>query len=311
MRKYRIVLLLVCMMALLAGCASNNVADVNGEKITREELDKVVQSYVANFQYLYQKAIDPQKDSKLYKEIERTALNDLIKEKVQMQQANEEGMTASQQEITEASESFQEMTGGKQGFEAFLKQAGTDEAGFKAEMKKQVLIRKLNERVTKDVKVSDKEILRYYKEHPADFGNPREVKVSHILVKTKSEAEEIIRQLNNGWDMEKLARKQSIDPTVQQNGGNLGFVSESSQLIDSFKDAAMKLHVGEVTQKPVKTQYGYHVIKAFAVKTEKVEAFETVKKQAADKALQSKKDVVWNHYVENLVRKAKVKITLD
>lgn len=86
--------------------------------------------------------------------------------------------------------------------------------------------------------------------------------MQHILVSKKSTAEDIIKQLKDGGDFKKLAKKYSTDTATKNDAGKLpAFDSTDSTLDSSFKTAAFKLKTGEITTTPVKTQYGYHVIK--------------------------------------------------
>ena len=87
-----------------------------------------------------------------------------------------------------------------------------------------------------------------------------EVRASHILVATEAQAKDIIKQLNAGADFAGLAKKFSTDPTGAQSGGDLNFFKKGDMLPE-FSTAAFALQKGQITQTPVKTRYGYHVIK--------------------------------------------------
>lgn len=86
-----------------------------------------------------------------------------------------------------------------------------------------------------------------------------QVRARHILVKTKTEAIKIISLLKKGINFVKLAKERSIGPS-SKNGGDLGFFSEE-QMVPPFSKAAFSLEIGKFTLKPVKTQFGFHVIK--------------------------------------------------
>lgn len=89
---------------------------------------------------------------------------------------------------------------------------------------------------------------------------PGEVRVSHILVKTEEEANEILNQLIKGSDFKELAIEKSIEPAARITGGDLGFFGKG-QMIQEFEDAAFALKtVGEISE-PVKTQFGWHIIR--------------------------------------------------
>ena len=85
-----------------------------------------------------------------------------------------------------------------------------------------------------------------------------QIRASHILVSTLDEAKTVISELEDGKDFAKLAKKYSSCPSKEQ-GGDLGFFSKG-QMVKEFEDAAFSLKKGEISD-PVKTQFGYHIIK--------------------------------------------------
>jgi foldase protein PrsA len=86
------------------------------------------------------------------------------------------------------------------------------------------------------------------------------IKCYHILVKKQSEATEIIERLRKGESFANLARELSIDKGSGKRGGDLGFFGRG-MMVKPFEEAAFKLEKGEMTQEPVKTEFGYHIIK--------------------------------------------------
>lgn len=112
----------------------------------------------------------------------------------------------------------------------------------------------------------------FVKEHKGE----EEVRASHILVKTEQEAKDIIAQLDKGADFAKLAKEKSIDPSKEKNSGDLGFFTKE-QMVKEFAEAAFGLKKGETTKTPVKTQFGWHVIKVTDRKAQEAPKFEQVK----------------------------------
>ena len=88
----------------------------------------------------------------------------------------------------------------------------------------------------------------------------KEYKVHHILVKTEQQAQDIIAQLNKGASFSALAKKDSLDPGSASNGGGLGW-APAAAYVRPFADAVTGLHKGQVSQTPVHTQFGWHVIR--------------------------------------------------
>ena len=107
--------------------------------------------------------------------------------------------------------------------------------------------------------VTDAEIQAAYDQAKAEPVEP-EYRARHILVKTEAEAKKIIADLGKKAKFETLARKLSKDPGSAQNGGDLDW-SDRGAFVKEFSDALASLKKGEITKKPVKTQFGYHVIR--------------------------------------------------
>jgi peptidyl-prolyl cis-trans isomerase C len=109
-------------------------------------------------------------------------------------------------------------------------------------------------------KVTDAEVRARYDQEIANTPPANEVHARHILVKTKEEAEAIIKQLDGGGDFQKLANEHTSDPSGKSNGGDLGWFGPG-QMVPEFDKAAFALDVGKYTEQPVQSQFGWHVIK--------------------------------------------------
>jgi peptidyl-prolyl cis-trans isomerase D len=125
--------------------------------------------------------------------------------------------------------------------------------------------------------VTDAEVEKYYTEHPKEFETPHQAKAAHILARVTetggSEAEDkarakiadIIRRVKAGEDFAKLARELSEDPGSKATGGDLGFVSRG-EVVPDFEAAMFALKKGEMSPEPVRTPFGYHVIKVTEIR---------------------------------------------
>ncbi|RCL02607.1 MAG: peptidyl-prolyl cis-trans isomerase C [Candidatus Tokpelaia sp. JSC188] len=107
--------------------------------------------------------------------------------------------------------------------------------------------------------VSDKEIEGQYEKEVGNLSKELEVHARHILVKTDKEAVDLIKRLDVGENFEQLAKKVSTDGSASL-GGDLGYFTKG-QMVKPFEEAAFALRVGEYTKKPVKTSFGWHIIK--------------------------------------------------
>ncbi len=148
--------------------------------------------------------------------------------------------------------------------------------------------------------VTDADIKAEYDKFKAQAGD-KEYLARHILVEKEDDAKAIIAKLKSGGKFEELA-KQSKDPGSAANGGSLDWASPSA-FVKEFSSAMTSLQKGQVTETPVKTQFGYHVIKLEDVRTAKVPTLEEVKPQIAE-SLQQKK---LQEFQKNLRAKATVK----
>ncbi len=125
---------------------------------------------------------------------------------------------------------------------------------------------------------TDAEMQKLYNESVAKTQPEEEVRARHILVKTEAEAQDVIKKVKAGADFEKLARELSIDPSAKTNGGDLEYFTKG-QMVAEFSDAAFKLNKGQISETPVKSQFGFHVIKVEDKRKKPVPKFEEVKEQ--------------------------------
>ncbi|MGB4106900.1 MAG: peptidylprolyl isomerase [Alphaproteobacteria bacterium] len=115
----------------------------------------------------------------------------------------------------------------------------------------------LEEQVEK--RLTDERTKKLYDEYVAKFPNVDEIKARHILVKDEAKAKDMIKQLDKGGNFEELAKANSTDATAK-SGGDVGYFIKD-QMIPAFSDAAFATAVGTYSKKPVKTDFGYHIIK--------------------------------------------------
>jgi peptidyl-prolyl cis-trans isomerase C len=147
--------------------------------------------------------------------------------------------------------------------------------------------------------VKDADITAEYNKYKAQVGD-KEYHARHILVGTEDEAKAIIAKLKGGAKFDELA-KQSKDPGSAQNGGDLDWANPAS-FVPEFSKAMTSLQKGAITETPVKTQYGYHVIKLDDTRAAKIPPLEEVKQQVAEQ-LQQRKLAAFR---EQLMAKAKI-----
>jgi len=192
------------------------------------------------------------------------------------------------------------------GREVLLQEADKQGVGSRADVKnaidnarQSIMINAMLSDYVKKHPVTDAEIKAEYDKFKAQTGD-KEYHARHILVGTEDEAKQIIAKLKGGAKFEDLA-KQSKDPGSAANGGDLDWASPAS-FVPEFSKAMTSLQKGQVTETPVKTQYGYHVIKLDDVRAAKVPSLDEVKQQIAE-SLQQKRVAAFR---DQLMAKAKI-----
>ncbi len=134
----------------------------------------------------------------------------------------------------------------------------------------------------------------------------QEVHASHILVETEEEADEIYKQLKGEADFGELAKEKSIDPSAKDNAGDLGFF-QWGRMVPEFQEAAFKMKEGEISR-PVKTKYGWHVIKLIERRDVEQPPFEEAKRLIENQLGRAKKEKRVEEYYEKLKKEVGFKI---
>ena len=146
------------------------------------------------------------------------------------------------------------------------------DAAFRAKLQKvkeELLIEFAAEKAIAGITVTDAELEKYYEENKDNFNTGATVNASHILVSTEDEANDILSKINGGeMSFEDAARKYSSCPS-KENGGGLGEFTRG-QMVPEFDEAVFAMAEGEISKTPVKTQFGYHLIKLNAKNESKV-----------------------------------------
>ena len=184
---------------------------------------------------------------------------------------------------------------GKRGLE------GSDDYKNQMELARQtILIRALFADFQDKNPVTDADAKAEYDKYAA-ANSGKEYRARHILVVKEEEAKAIIASLKKGGKFEEIAKKQSKDPGSGANGGDLDWANAKSY-VPEFSEAMTKLTKGQVTQQPVKSQFGFHVIRLDDVREAQVPKFEEVKPQIQQQLQQQK----LTQFQDDLRNKAKV-----
>ncbi|WP_296494514.1 peptidylprolyl isomerase [Rhodoferax sp.] len=163
-----------------------------------------------------------------------------------------------------------------------------------------ILIRELFANYQKTNPVTDADIQAEYDKFKAANGG-KEYRASHILVEKEAEAKAIIAQLKKGGKFEEIAKKSSKDPGSGAKGGDLDW-APAGNYVAEFATALTAMTKGQLTETPVKSQFGYHIIRLDDVRDAQLPALEDVKPQVAQQLQQQK----LTQYQEDLRKKAKI-----
>ena len=163
-----------------------------------------------------------------------------------------------------------------------------------------ILIRELFADFQKKNPVTDAEVKAEYDKFVAANGG-KEYRARHILVETEDQAKALIAEIKKGGKFEELAKKNSKDPGSGANGGDLDWAGASSYVAE-FSDAMVKLGKGQMSETPVKSQFGWHIIRVDDVREAELPKLEEVKPQISQQLQQQK----MGQFQEDLRKKAKV-----
>lgn len=263
------------------------VAKVNGEEIPRDLYERTATMMLRQYEQLA--ALQRTRvDFSQQHQARGRAFESVVDSFLKAQAAEREGLQVSRAEVRKAIDEKikEEMSGGK--LEGATPQ---EKAQYEAQLRllmpedlqrKQMLIDALDKKLRERFKPTEPEIIAAY----------NEAKIRHILVKTvtglsdaeaKKKIDELYAKAKGGADFAKLAREHSDDTNSKEAGGDVGWVNKDSQMVPEFKIAALALKKGEVSQ-PVKTMFGYHILKADDVRSKLPKDFHDPKKKEEYKA---------------------------
>ena len=258
------------------------VATVNGQNITREQLQEVFNAAVQGFGAQAQ-SLSPEQQLQGYSQL----LNDLIMDKLVAEASAKEEVTPADvdAEIEKIKSQFPDAAL----FEQQLTQSGMTVDKLKENIGKMLQQQRWMQSQVKTTEVTDEATQNFYNSNPTEFEQPETVEASHILFMVDPEASEetvkekqeaatnAAKRASNGEDFNALAKELSEEPGADQSGGDLGFFAKD-RMVPEFADAAFSQEIGTIGE-PVRSQFGWHVIKV----TDKKEAgkvpFDDVKDQ--------------------------------
>ncbi len=321
MRKRTILLAaLLLSLVLLWGCGSGTVATVNGKSITAQQLDEEVAAVKTN---LEQQGFSFEGDQgKEYEQmLKKDVLAQMIDQELVMQEAERLKLMPTDKEIEDELAGIKEQLGSEGEYKKYLASYGLNEPKLKELIKQQQAWVKLQEKITADVpEPTEEEMQTYYDDNKEQYSQVEQRQVSHILIgtgdhsngKNRSESDakvlalQVVDKLNSGADFGELAKEYSDDPGSKENGGQYPPFSLGSGFVQEFEDAAFKLNKGEITTEPVRTDFGYHVMRLDDVIPATQASFAEVKDSISAGLLEEKMMAKMTSYMEELREKAEI-----
>ncbi|AWK50373.1 peptidylprolyl isomerase [Clostridium beijerinckii] len=293
------------------------LATIGNEKITKGDFDKEMSKYDAQLKQQYgddYATNDKVKDQ--ITKIKKQQLDSLVTEKILLQKATELNLKPSDDDINKQIDDtinqYKTQYPAEGQFESALQQNGITEDELKESLKNEIITKAVQQDMLKDITVTDDDVQTYYDENKdAKYSVGAGATVAHILVADEETAKSLKAKLDAGADFATLAKENSTDTGTKDRGGSLGFVAyNSTELVAEFVNGFKDLKEGEVSE-PVKSQYGYHIIKATGLKNAEITPFDQVKDEIKSTLLQQKQGDTFNSKVEEWKTELKVKTNED
>ena len=298
--------LLVAMLAVACGSEdgssdsvpANSVAVVGDQSIPKSEFDDLI-SY-AQKSYEAQNRPFPKVGTAEYVQLRDQAMRFLVQRTQFEVKADDLDIDVSDEAVDKRIDQYikERHQGDKKKFDAELKQQGLSPEQARDIIRANLVQEAIFNKVTKDVKVSDEQVKSYYDKNKAQYGTPETRRVRHVLVKEKATADRLYNQLKSGGDWKAIAKKYSQDPASKNSGGEM--TATKGQLVPEFEQTAFTIGNNGIS-KPVKTQYGWHIIQALGpVKKSQSTPYAQVKDAIRQQLLQENRNKEMEKWVADM-----------
>ncbi len=343
MRGKKLLAVLAVSAVMFAGCGLKSheaIIKVNNSVITQAQFDQMMDKQSSGGM-LAALGVDVKKDknSFIYLLLKDRIVNELIVKSLLNEEIQKRGIKVTNKDVDEAIKEIIDKVGSKEQLDAILKENGVSNSQFKADLKEEVKMKKLAKELGNS-SVSDAEAKKFYNENINKFKYPDKVRASHILISVnpkeiteiiKSDAknknlddasitakvnEEIkakeakVNQLlaeikKDPTQFAKLAKENSEDTTSAVKGGDLGFFT-AKEMVPEFSKAAFSMKPNTISDKPVKTQFGYHIIMVTDRAAAGQTPFEKVKNDIKGYLENQKQIEMIDNLTESLKKSAKI-----
>ncbi len=298
---------LVAVLFLLTACADlldPAAAVVYNRKLTVDEVQAGLDRFTQTSEY---ERLSAQGDAKaIRRQFEQGFLSQLVRRAVLEPKAGDLGVEVTTEEVAERLEEIKNDFPSEAAFAEALKEQGLDEEQLDRLVRDSLLEEELRTKVTEEATPSEQELRVFYEDRVDDY---RESRAQHILVENESLArairDQILAEPKKKQDdvFARLARMHSTDKSNAKDGGDLGY-SSPGDFVAPFEDALNELEIGDVS-KPVKTEFGWHVIRLIDRRTQ---PFEEVEQQLREEQVAQIEERVWSEWLRQAYEDAEVKI---
>ena len=343
MRGKKLLTTLAVSAVLFAGCGLKSgeaIIKVNNQNITQGQFDAEFDKQAGNG---IAKAlgidVKDDKNSFLYMLIKDRVVNELIVKALLNQEMQKRGIEVTNKDVDDAVKEIIDKVGSKEQLDALLKQNGISNSQFKKDLKEEVKMKKLAKELGSS-NVSDAEAKKLYNDNISKFKHPDKVRASHILISVNpQEIEEVVKSDPNNKNIDetavkakvaaevqakeakanqilaeakknptqfaKLAKENSEDTATANKGGDLGFFA-AKEMVPEFSKAAFSMKPNTISDKPVKTQFGYHIIMVTDRSAAGQDPFEKVKPSIKAYLENQKQIELIDKLTESLKKSAKI-----
>jgi foldase protein PrsA len=299
--------LVVASALAVSACGSDSanlpdgvVAQVGDQQITQAQLDRLLEQSKAALQ---QGQTFPEEGTEDFKTLQRQAVQQLVSLEVISAEARKCGApcrvsdAAVQKQLDLITQ--QRFGGDEKKLDEFLKQQQITMAEARQQVRAGLQQEKLQQRETRGVRFTAADARTYYDQNRAQFRQAASREISHILVKSKAEADRIAAEATPE-NFAELAKRYSTDTGSKAKGGALG-VSQKGSFVPEFEKVAFSLPAGTIS-KPVKTQFGWHIIHVTGVSPARTTPFSEARANIISSQLSAKRDSVWQAWVDETLK---------
>jgi parvulin-like peptidyl-prolyl isomerase len=266
-----LLLALVAALALVACGGGGNssgpevppgaIAVVGDKTVTKQQFDQVMAQQKTAAENKSQTF--PEVGTPEYEAVKSGVVKSLVEQREWELEAASMGIKVTDDEVNAQLTALKQQLfqGDEAKYQAELTKQGLTDQQVRDELSTRVLSNKIYAAVTKNVQVTDAEVAANYKQNEAQYQQPASREVRHILVKTQAEAEKLYNQIKAGADFATLAKKYTEDKASKADGGKL--TAFKGRTVAPFDEFVFSAKTGELS-KPIKTQYGWHVIEVLS-----------------------------------------------